>query len=130
MIIWAPENSCWIKKFRFNEKGDGSDALVDLCTKFLPDDVNLEKEGPYKIQPNFDVDMNLIGYYDTRDNRGGDLKELTYLGDDENGNPIYEDNRQLRKYYKKAENGEFLNRFKPEYAVWERKLSLNILCKN
>ena len=25
----------------------------------------MDTEGPYKIQPNFDVDMNLIGYYDT-----------------------------------------------------------------
>ena len=51
--------------FRYNEKSDGSDALVDLCTKFLPKDVNLDTEGPYKIKPNFDVEMNLIGYYDT-----------------------------------------------------------------
>lgn len=43
---------------RYNENRDESDALVDLCTKFLPEDVDLEKEGPYKIQPNFDVDMN------------------------------------------------------------------------
>ena len=51
---------------RYNENGDGSDALVELCIKFLPEDVDLEKEGPYKIQPNFDVDMNLLGFYETR----------------------------------------------------------------
>ena len=53
------------------------------------------------------------------DNRGGDLKELTYLGDDENGKPIYDDERQVRKYYRTKENGEFLFRFKPEYAIEE-----------
>ena len=39
---------------------------MELCIKFLPEDVDLEKEGPYKIQPNFDVDMNLLGFYETR----------------------------------------------------------------
>ena len=51
------------------------------------------------------------------DNKGGDLKELTYLGDDENGDPIYEDERELRKYYKPDENGKFLHRFQPIYGV-------------
>ena len=57
------------------------------------------------------------------DNRGGDLKELTYLGDDENGTPIYDDERQVRKYYKAKENGKFLFRFRPEYAIDEWKNS-------
>ena len=59
---YRPEKILW----RYNENGDGSDALVDLFTKFLPEHVHLEKEDPYAIQPNFDVDMNLLGFYETR----------------------------------------------------------------
>ena len=123
---------------RYNENGDGSDALVDLCIKFLPEDVDLEKakfrcryeftrilrnkEGliydliDYK---KFKYSKNTWLFISTKksDNKGGDLKELTYLGDDENGDPIYEDERELRKYYKPDENGKFLHRFQPIYAV-------------
>ena len=93
--------------------------MVDICTKFLPGDVNLETEGPYNIKPNFDVDMNLLGYYD-EPNRGGDLKELTYLGDDPvTKEPIYRDDRPVRKYYQADKNKKFLNAFVPEFNLPE-----------
>jgi len=60
------------------------------------------------------MDMNLIGWYDTNDNSGGQIIELRFDGNDEFGNPIYFDDRKVQKYYQKTD-GEFLRAFTPEY---------------
>ena len=46
------------------------------------------------------MDMSLLGWYDSQDETGGNVKELLYSGDNEQGNPIYEDDRTVQKYYR------------------------------
>ena len=48
---------------RYNEKSDGSDAIVENCFHKLP--LRIRKDTsrhPYAIRPNFDIEMNLIGW--------------------------------------------------------------------
>lgn len=58
--------------------------------------------------------MNLLGWYDTKDNTGGSLKELRVDGTDANGEYVYSDDRPVQKYYTKT-NGNYPTAFKPEY---------------
>ena len=58
--------------------------------------------------------MNLLGWYDSQDETGGNIKELWYTGDDEHGNPVYKDDRTVQKYYNPIK-GHYLKAFKPEY---------------
>ena len=51
--------------------------------------------------------MNLLGYYDTKDNTGGQNTWLLKNGDDD---------REVQKYYK-AENNDFLYAFTPQYNL-------------
>ena len=60
------------------------------------------------------MEMDLIGRYDTQDQSGGNLKVLKFVGEDENKQPIYEDDRPVLKYYKKHD-GKFLTAFEPGY---------------
>jgi hypothetical protein len=103
--------------FRYIESANGSDALVNKCREFLPEHVKNDPGlAPMAIQPNFDMDMKMLGWYETApdDKSGGTILELLYKGDDESGNPIYENARKRQKYYRKH-NGKFLNAFEPVY---------------
>ena len=51
------------------------------------------------IKPNFDVDMDKIGWYDSNDKTGGNIKELVYLGRNKQNQPLYKDERKIKKYY-------------------------------
>ena len=100
---------------RYNEKEDGSDAIVLHCLKFLPQHVQNDAQlQPMSIKPNFDMEMNLLGWYDSRDNSGGTLQELLVKGTKPNGEFVYEDDRPLQKYYRQHK-GKYLTAFKPEY---------------
>jgi len=58
--------------------------------------------------------MDLIGWYNSGDQSGGNLRELVLDGEDVNGAPIYTDEREVHKYYKKKAN-KWLNAFEPQY---------------
>ena len=48
---------------RYNEKSDGSDAIVENCFHKLPLRIRKDtSKHPYAITPNFDIEMNLIGW--------------------------------------------------------------------
>ena len=59
-------------------------------------------------KPNFDVDMDLLGYYKTDDQTGGQNTWLKKNGSDD---------RVLQKYYSRNSTGEFLYAFRPEYNL-------------
>ena len=81
--------------------------LAEKCLKFLPED---EPEA-FDIKPNFDVEMDLIGWYDTKDQSGGQNSWLKKTGNATSG---YIDDRNVQKYYKKS-NGKWLFAFNPKY---------------
>ena len=58
--------------------------------------------------------MDLLGWYESSDGTGGNIKELVVDGTDVNGEPIYSDDRTLQKYYRKH-NNKWLTAFEPEY---------------
>lgn len=101
---------------RYNEKSDGSDSIVLECTKHLPawarDDPKMQ---PYAIQPNFDLDNDLLGYYVSNDQTGGNLKELLVKSVSDSGDVEYDLNdRPIQKYYQEND-GKYLTGFTPEY---------------
>ena len=49
--------------------------------------------------------MDLLGWFDSKDQTGGNLKELVFEGNDSNGNPTYSDDRKPHRYYRKK-NGK------------------------
>ena len=55
--------------------------------------------------------MDLLGFYDSKDQTGG---QNTWLK--KNGNNNFNDDRKVQKYYKKKA-GEFLYAFKPQYNL-------------
>ena len=59
--------------------------------------------------------MDLLGWYDTRDNSGGSLKELVVEGRDERGDYIYSDDRRVQKYYTRPVGGNYPTYFRPQY---------------
>ena len=77
--------------------------IAERCIDFLP--TGAPKVGD--ISPNFDVDMDLIGWYDTKDQSGGQNTWLKKTG-------ANKDDRKVQKYYKKK-NGEWLFAFDVKY---------------
>jgi len=63
------------------------------------------------FQPNYDVEMDLLGWLED------EKLELLYHGNDAKGNPIYTDDRELKKYYKKDKStGKYVHKsFTPLY---------------
>ena len=64
---------------------------------------------------NFDINMNLIGWYDTQDASGG--QNLKLKKDDSNctdDSCTYTDHRTVQKYYTKKD-GNWLFAFQPKY---------------
>ena len=51
---------------RYNEKSNGYDSLSKECLRFLPKG----QPHPFYIGPNFDIDMNKIGWFETDDRSG------------------------------------------------------------
>ena len=76
--------------------------IAEKCIKFLPTDA--PKVGD--ITPNFDVDMDLIGWYDTADQSGGQNTWIKKNGTDD---------RKVQKYYKKK-GGDWLFAFDVKYT--------------
>ena len=68
----------------------------------------------FHFQPNYDLEMDLLGWYDTKDKSGGSLKELVVEGTDERGEYSYSDERKVQKYYI-TKNGHYPTAFKPQY---------------
>ena len=109
---------------RYIEQADGSDALIEKCIDLRPRGT----PNPYLIkvlilsffciltvfQPTYDLDQNLMGYYETNDQTGGQNTRLSVTGFKSNGKPIHKDERPLMKYYKKT-NGQYLKAFAPLY---------------
>merc|ERR1711920_651021 len=98
---------------RYNEKADGSDAIVEKCFNKLPTAIRKDpSRHPYAIKPRFDLEMNLLGWYDTNDNTGGStngkdipdefggVHELT-VDRIVSGVPQYKNERPVKKYYTK-----------------------------
>ena len=81
--------------------------LAEKCLEFLPDG----QPNAFKIQPNFDMDMDLMGWYNTGDQSGGQNTKLK-----KKANGTYEDDRKVHKYYEK-QNGKWLFAFEPEYIT-------------
>ena len=75
--------------------------LAQKCIKYLPE----EEPKVYDIQPNFDVDMDLLGWYDTENKSGGQNMWLRRTG---------EDDRKLQKYYNHTDGWLFA--FEPKYV--------------
>ena len=77
--------------------------LAEKCLVYLP------KEEPkaFDIKPEFDVDMNLIGWYQTKDMSGG---QNTWLKRTSSG---YIDDRKVQKYYDSGK--DWLFAFRPKY---------------
>ena len=69
--------------------------------KYLPED----EPKVYDIQPNFDVDMDLLGWYDTKNKSGGQNMWLRRTG---------KDDRKLQKYYDHKDGWLFA--FEPKYV--------------
>ena len=65
------------------------------------------------IKPNFDVEMNLIGWYNTKDQSGG---QNTWLKKPTNHSDEYLDDREVMKYYKQNDNGNWLFAYDPQYV--------------
>jgi len=93
---------------RYIEKD--TENLAERCMRFLPNGA----ADPYDIRPNYDLEMDLLGWFDSQDQSGGNMKELVFEGTDNDDNPIYSDNRRKQKYYRKN-SGKWLNAFEPEY---------------
>ena len=72
----------------------------------------LKYADPSDIKPNYDVDMDLLGYYASADQTGG---QNTWLK--KNGNDNFTDDRQVQKYYKSNQSGAYLYAFTPQYNV-------------
>ena len=53
--------------------------------------------------------MDLLGWYDSKDQTGGNIKELVFDGVDENGEAKYSDERRPHRYYRKKNGKIFLN---------------------
>ena len=83
---------------RFIEPKSGVDSLISKCSRFIPAD----EQSPYNIKPEYDMQMNLMGYYRTNDNSGGSNQKtehkLVWTTDSE-GRRIYRDDRPVMKYY-------------------------------
>lgn len=90
---------------RFIESTDGSDSLIDKCIKFLPQG----SADPYDIKPNYDLEMDLLGWYETNDQTGGQNTRLTINSDNE----VVDDRRKM-PYYRKT-NGNYKRAFEPVY---------------
>ena len=85
---------------RFIEPKSGVDSLVTKCARFLP----VDEQSPYNIKPEYDMEMNLMGYYRTNDNSGGsnqnsEHKLVWTTETDSEGKRIYRDGRPIMKYY-------------------------------
>jgi hypothetical protein len=72
--------------------------------------INPKYPDPSEIKPNYDVDMDLLGFYATNDQTGGQNTWLKKNGDN------FNDDRKVQKYYKKK-SGAFLYAFKPQYNL-------------
>lgn len=77
--------------------------IAERCIDFLP--TGAPEVGD--ISPNFDVDMDLIGWYDTKDQSGGQNTWLKKTG-------ANKDDREVQKYYKRK-NGDWLFAFDVKY---------------
>ena len=71
------------------------------------------RESNFKKQ-DFDVDMDLIGWYDTRDASGGQNLQLKKSDPNCTDSCTYTDDRTPQKYYTKKD-GSWLFAFKPKY---------------
>jgi len=83
---------------RFIEPKNGVNSLISKCAAFLPAD----EQSPYTIKPEYDMEMNLMGYYKTDDNSGGSNQKTEHKlvwTTDSNGKRIYRDDRPVMKYY-------------------------------
>jgi len=58
--------------------------------------------------------MDLLGWYDLANFGDRSEKELIFERNDENGNPVYTDDRPVQKYYQ-SNNGKYLTAFEPQY---------------
>ena len=63
------------------------------------------------IKPNFDVEMDLIGWYNTENQTGGQNMKLKKT----NKTGVYEDDREVMKYYKKNDQDKWLFAYNPQY---------------
>lgn len=99
---------------RFIENKNGEDALINKCIKYLPSNAPAAMD----IAPNFDLEMNLMGWLKSEDNTGGgshsSVQELV-VDEQKNGSVVYKDERKLQKYYESNSNGEYLYKFSPQY---------------
>ena len=64
------------------------------------------------IKPNFDVEMDLIGWYNTENQSGGQNMWLKKT----NESDVYEDDREVMKYYKKNDQNKWLFAYDPQYV--------------
>ena len=104
--------------------------LAEKCIQYLPrvifvaffhlnSSVELSLEHYFKgmpaagdIKPNFDVEMDLIGWYNTENQSGGQNMWLKKT----NESDVYEDDREVMKYYKKNDQNKWLFAYDPQYV--------------
>ena len=91
---------------RYNEKADGSDSLVGHCLDKLPASARASAD-PYDIKPTYDLEMDLIGYYEY--NAGQDTR-LEVKAD----GTLTDTYRKKAKYYRKN-GGSYKRAFAPVY---------------
>ena len=96
--------------------------LVFSVTKFDPKSViklyNLpeaDQETVFSKKQDFDVDMNLLGWYDTQDESGGQNLQLKKNDPNCTDSCTYTDDRTVQKYYQKKD-GNWLFAFAPKYV--------------
>ena len=59
--------------------------------------------------------MDLVGWYDSDDQSGGNVKELVVESFEEDGTAVYSDERTPKKYYT-THNDKWLTAFEPKYV--------------
>ena len=86
--------------------------IAQLCVEHLSVG---DQKTVYSKKQDFDVDMNLLGWYDTQDESGGQNLQLKKSDPNCTDSCSYTDDRTVQKYYKKKD-GNWLFAFAPKYV--------------